>query len=130
MATFMPPWPEWQVEYVGSSFLGKLLGFWLGFWISLPKRLFLIFRTGIANSKPYNHADAHLSRFDARAKVYRIAISTLLMLGFWRLATLKPFWLAFDESGHRIIVALLFLLTASWMMSVAWIYLSKARKKG
>jgi ABC-type lipoprotein release transport system permease subunit len=126
----MPPWPEWQVEYVGSSFLGKLLGFWLGFWISLPKRLFLIFRTGIENSKPYNRADAHLSRFDARAKVYRIAISTLLMLGFWRLATLKPFWLAFDESGHRIIVALLFLLTASWMMSVVWIYLSKVRKKG
>jgi hypothetical protein len=130
MATFMPPWPEWQIEYVGSSFLGRLLGFWLGFWISLPKRLFLIFRTGSENSEPYNRADAHLSRFDVRAKVYRIAISTLLMLGFWRLATLKPFWLAFDESGHRIIVALLFLLTASWMMSVVWIYLSKARKKG
>jgi hypothetical protein len=54
MATIMPPWPEWQVEYVGSSFLGKLLGIWLGFWISLLKRLFLIFRTGNGNSKPYN----------------------------------------------------------------------------
>jgi hypothetical protein len=38
----MPPWPEWQIEYVGSSFLGKLLGLWCGFWISVLKRLFFI----------------------------------------------------------------------------------------
>jgi hypothetical protein len=126
----MPPWPEWQVEYVGSSFLGKLLGLWCGFWISLLKRLFLIFGRGIENSKPYNRAGIRLSSFEVRAKLYRMAISTLLMLGFWRLATLKPFWLAFDESGHRIIVALLFLLTASWMMSVVWICLSKTQKRG
>jgi hypothetical protein len=59
-----------------------------------------------------------------------MTISTLLMLGIWRLATLKPFWLVFNESGHRIIVALLFLLTACWMMSVVWIGASKAHKKG
>ena len=128
MATFMPPWPEWQVEYVGSSFLGKLLGLWCGFWISLPKRLFLIFGTRAENSKPYDRAGARVSRFEIRAKLYRTIISTLLMLGIWRLATLKPFWLAFNESGHRVIVALLFLLTASWMMSVVWICSSKAHK--
>lgn len=30
----MPPWPEWQFEYIGSRFLGRLLGLWsslLGF---------------------------------------------------------------------------------------------------
>ena len=39
MATFMPPWPEWQFEYMGSRFLGKLLGFWSGLWVSLLKKL-------------------------------------------------------------------------------------------
>jgi len=126
----MPPWPEWQVEYIGSSFLGKLLGLWCGFWISLPKRLFLIFEKHTEKSSPYDRSATRFSTFEIRAKLYRTTISTLLMLGIWRLATLKPFWLAFDESGHRIIVALLFLLTASWMMSIIWICSSKNHKRG
>jgi len=130
MATFMPPWQEWQIEYVGSSFLGKLLGLWCGFWISLLKRLFFIFGTPTENSNPDSRAGTRLSTFAIRAKLYWIAISTLLMLGIWRLATLKPFWLAFNESGHRIIVSSLFLLTASWTMSIIWICSSKARKRG
>jgi hypothetical protein len=121
----MPPWPEWQVEYVGSSFLGKLIGLWCGFWISLLRRLFLIFRTRTESSKPYDRS--HLSRFEIRAKVYRLAISTVLVLGFWRVATLKPLWSTLNESGHRVILLSLFLLTASWMILVVWICFSHRR---
>lgn len=126
----MPPWPEWQVEYVGSSFLGKLLGLWCGFWITLPKRLLRILETNIKHSKSHNHTDARLPSFEVRVKFYRIAVCTLLMLGFWRIATLKPLWSTFNERGHRIILSLLFLLTVSWMMSVVWIYFSKLHNKG
>ena len=125
----MPPWPEWQVEYVGSSFLGKLLGLWSAFWISLVKTLFRCFGTDVKNSKKHNSSRSPLSKFGVRAKLYRLAISTVLMLCFWRVATLKPFWSAFNESGHRVIVSVLFLLTACWMMSVVWICLSKAQRR-
>ena len=130
MATSMPAWPELQVEYIGSSFLGKLLGLWCGFWISLLKKLFFIFGKRTENSNPDNRAGARFLTFEIRTKLYRMTISTLLMLGIWRFATLKPFWSAFNESGHRIIVALLFLLTASWMLSIIWIRSSKAHKRG
>src|ERR1700740_2224127 len=130
MATFMPPWPEWQIEYVGSSFLGKLLGLWCGFWISLLKRLFFIFGTPAENSNTDNRARTRRSTFAILEKLCRTLIPPLPMLGIGRLATLKPFWLAFNESGHRIIVASLFLLTVSWMMSIIWICSSKARKRG
>ena len=125
----MPPWPEWQVEYVGSSFLGRLLGLWCGFWITLPKRLFHILQANIENTKPHNRADTRVSNFEVLLKSYRIAVCTLLMLGFWRIATLKPVWSTFNERGHRIVLALLFLLTASWMMSVVWICLSKLHNR-
>ena len=36
----MAPWPEWQFEYVGTRFLGKLLGLWTALWVSLARRLF------------------------------------------------------------------------------------------
>ncbi len=36
----MPPWPEWQFEYMGSRFLGKLLGLWSSLWVSLVRKLF------------------------------------------------------------------------------------------
>ena len=69
----MPPWPEWQVEYVVSSFLGRLLGVWCGFWITLPKRLFRILEANIENAKPHNRADARVSSFEVLLKSYRIA---------------------------------------------------------
>jgi ABC-type lipoprotein release transport system permease subunit len=125
----MPPWPEWQVEYVGSSFLGRLLGLWFAFWIRLIKRLFSGFGKDANNSRRHNGGRAPLSKFQVRAKLYRFAISTVLVLCFWRLATLKPLWSAFNESGHRVIVSSLFLLTAFWMVSVAWICLSKANRR-
>lgn len=135
----MPPWPEWQVEYVGASFLGKLLGFWSAFWISLLKKLLRWSGTGVNNSRQvaYRHRthgdlgnDARLSTFQVRKKLYRMAISTCLMLGFWRVATLRPLWLSVSESGHRVVLGFLFLLTASWMMSMVWICLSKPHTRG
>ena len=36
----MAPWPEWQFEYVGTRFLGKLLGWWTTVWVSLIRQIF------------------------------------------------------------------------------------------
>src|SRR2546428_14148845 len=47
MATFMPPWPEWQFEYIGTRFLGKLLGLWSAFWVNLLKKLFRSVRKAV-----------------------------------------------------------------------------------
>ena len=130
----MPPWPEWQVEYIGASFLGKLLGLWSVFLISLFRKLFCWLGTAVNNSgqlayRNRTHGDlgnnAHFSTSQVRKKLYRMAISTFLMLGFWRVATLRPLWSSVSESGHRVVLGFLFLLTASWMMSMAWIFLSK-----
>ena len=126
----MPPWPEWQVEYVGSSFLGKLLGLWSASWVRLLTAVFRSFGTDAETRGQHNSNRARLSIFEVGAKLFRLAISTVLMLGFWRVATLKPFWSAFNESGHRIIVGLLCLLTALWMISVVWICFSKPHRAG
>jgi hypothetical protein len=36
----MAPWPEWQFEYVGTRFLGKLLGWWTTLWAGLIRQVF------------------------------------------------------------------------------------------
>ena len=36
----MPPWPDWQFEYMGSRFLGRLLGLWSSLWVSVVRKLF------------------------------------------------------------------------------------------
>lgn len=132
MATFMPVWPEWQVEYVGSSILGKLLGSWTAFWIRLRRMPFASSRREKRKSRYENGTLARLSSFEVRIKLYRLAISTVLMLCFCRVASLKPLWSAFDDSAHRVILELLFrcFCSASWLISVVWICLSKVHRRG
>ncbi len=45
----MPPWPEWQAEYIGAIFLGKLLGLWFAFLISIVKKVFFWLGTAVNN---------------------------------------------------------------------------------
>src|SRR5437660_2749231 len=139
MATFMPPWPEWQFEYMGSRFLGRLLGLWSRLWVSLVRKLFqLLIKTARSprdssscNSNGYSSLDdtrRSESEFSFARKLSRMAISTMLTLGVWRIITLKAVWAAAGESGDRILTAILLFVSASWVISLAWICFSKSRQ--
>lgn len=141
MATYMPPWPEWQFEYMGSRFLGRLLGLWSSLWVLLLRKLFQlltrIFRnphdSAYCDSDGYTSIDStrpSATEFSFARKLARIAVSTLLTLGVWRIITLKSVWLAAGESGDRILTAILLLVSASWVISLVWICFSKSRQTG
>ncbi len=110
----MPPWPEWQFEYMGSRFLGRLLGLWSSLWLSLIEKLFQLLTKTARNRRDSSscNSDGYNSRDDTRPsetefsfarKLSRIAVSTLLTLGVWRIITLKAVWVPAGESGDRIL---------------------------
>jgi hypothetical protein len=135
----MPPWPEWQFEYMGSRFLGRLLGLWSRLWVSLVRKLFqLLTKTArnprdssTCNSYGYSSLDdtrRSENEFSFARKLSRIAISTMLTLGVWRIITLKVVWVAAGESVDRILTAILLFVSASWVISLVWICFSKSRQ--
>lgn len=135
----MPPWPEWQFEYMGSRFLGRLLGFWSSLWVSLVKKLFRLLTTttrnrresSSCNSNGYNFLDEPRrseTEFSFARKLSTMSISTLLMLVVWRIITLKAVWVAAGESGDRFLTAILLFVSASWVISLVWICFSKSRQ--
>src|SRR6266446_8584322 len=135
----MPPWPEWQFEYMGSRFLGRLLGFWSSLWVSLVRKLFrLLTKTARNrhdssswNSNEYNFFDDPRpsgTEFSFARKFSRMAFSTLLTLAMWRIVTLKAVWVAAGESGDRFLTAILLFVSASWVISLVWICFSKSRQ--
>lgn len=136
----MPPWPEWQFEYMGSRFLGRLLGLWSSLWVSLVRKLFqLLTKTArnrrdssSCNSNGYNSLEdtrPSETEFSFARKLSKIAVSTLLTLGVWRIITLKAVWLAAGVSGDRILAAALLFVSASWVISLVWICFSKSKRK-
>jgi len=136
----MPPWPEWQFEYMGSRFLGRLLGLWSRLWVSLVRTLFQLLtktarnRHGFSscNSNGFNSLDETRpseTEFSFARKLSRIAISTMLTLGVWRIITLKAVWVAAGESGDRILAAILLFVSASWVISLVWICFSKSKRE-
>jgi len=139
MATFMPPWPEWQFEYMGSRFLGRLLGLWSSLWVFLLRKLFQLLTKTFRNPRDSAYCDSNgytsldgtrpsETEFSFARKLSRIAVSTLLTLGIWRIVTLKAVWLAAGESGDRILTAILLLVSASWVISLVWICFSRSRR--
>jgi hypothetical protein len=135
----MPPWPEWQFEYMGSRFLGRLLAFWSSLWVSLVRKLFRLLtktarnrrESSSCNSVGYNFlGDSRPSEteFSFARKLSRMAISTLLTLVVWRIVTLKAVWVAAGESGDRFLTAILLFESASWVISLVWICFSKSRQ--
>ena len=125
----MPPWPEWQFEYIGSRFLGRLLGLWSSLCVSLVRKLFRLVK-GIPRNRRYTLNDAQPSRteFSFVRRLSRMAISTLLTLGVWRIVTLKAVWLSAGKSGDRILTAILLFVSASWVISLVWICFSKSER--
>ena len=135
----MPPWPEWQFEYMGSQFLGRLLGFWSSLWVSLVRKLFRSLtktarnwrESSSCNSIGCNFLDdprPSETEFSFARKLSRMAISTLLTLIVWRVITLKAVWVAASESGDRFLTAILLFVSASWVISLVWICFSKSRQ--
>ena len=129
----MPPWPEWQLEYIGTRYLGKLLALWTAFWITVFRKIFRLILNGYRNSHSLTEHGCNQSQLHVRLRsdstlakrLYRMAISTLLTLGVWRIATLNSVWLATSASAHRFIAAVLLLVSAGWVISLIWIVLSK-----
>lgn len=127
MATVMPPWQEWQLQYIGTRFLGRLLAQWTVFWIRPFKKLFELISSGDGKSNGCTRLAARRSPAQETpqrlfAKTFgKMAISTLFMLAVLRLATLKPVWVATDKSEHRFLAAILLLAPAVWLVSLVWI---------
>jgi hypothetical protein len=135
----MPPWPEWQFEYMGSRFLGRLLGLWSKLWVSLVRKLFQLLTKTARNPRDSSSCNSNgycslddtrrsANEFSFARKLSRIAISTMLTLGVWRIITLKVVWVAAGESGDRILTAILLFVSASWVISLVWICFSKSRQ--
>ncbi len=132
----MSPWSDW-LDYFGADAIGRVVGLWLKFCFGLPK--FLLSRFGILtrniprlNGGPYAaspHSEV-TGRFRSWfAKTVKIVMATLLTLVVWVIVTSKPIWTAAGADGDRILAGLLMLVTATWVMSVFWIFFSQARKK-
>ena len=133
----MPPWPEWQLEYIGTRYLGKLLALWTAFWIMLFRKIFRLIFNGRRNSHSLTErscnqslSNVHLrSEYSIAKRLYNITISTLLTLGVWRIATLNSLWLATNATVHRFIAAVLLLVSAGWVVSLIWIVLPKRQPR-
>jgi hypothetical protein len=131
----MPPWPEWQFEYVGSRFLGRLLGMWSSFCVSATRRLFRLTLATVRG--PRASADLtpqpanYTSKVPTRTwpsffgRVGKIAISTLVAVGVWSAITWKPIWIGAGPTGDKILTVVLLFVSAAWPVSLAWIWFSK-----
>lgn len=134
----MRPWFDW-LEYLGADAIGRAIGLWFKFCLSLMKKVVRLFtrtvrypaNSAIRVSKPDNLAPfgAALRRdISLFSRVIRIVILTALILGIWRILTLKAVWLAAGVGGDRILAAVLLLVSASWVISVFWICFSKSKQ--
>src|ERR1035437_837028 len=135
MAEFMPPWPEWQFEYVWSRFLGRLLGLWSSFCVSAIRRLFRLTLAMVRGSRasadwtpqPANYVcDGPLrTETSLLGRVAKMAISTLVTVGVWSAITWKPIWIAAGPTGDKILAVVILFVSAAWPISLVWIWLSK-----
>jgi hypothetical protein len=136
MATFMPPWSDW-LDYFGADAIGRVVGLWLKFCFGLPKFLLSRFRTLSRNAPrlsggPYaasTHSEVTRRFRSWFVKTVKIVMVTLLTLVVWVIVTSKPIWTAAGTDGDRILAGLLMLVSATWVISVFWIFFSQPRKK-
>ena len=117
------------------------IGLWFRFCLSLVKNAVSILDKDGEKSGTLcdpSLQSRQLARFDMIAgvgafrplrRINRIAISTVVTLGVWRIITLKAVWLAAGESGDRILTAILLFVSASWVISLVWICFSKSKQR-
>ena len=132
----MPPWSDW-LDYFGADAIGRVVGLWLKFCFGLPRFLLLRFRIFSRKTSRPNHVPSATSthsevtgRFRSGvAKTIRIVIATLLTLVVWTIVTSNPVWTAAGTDGDRFLAGVLMLVSATWVISVFWIFFSQPRKK-
>jgi|SRR5579863_609494 len=136
MATSMPPWADW-LDYFGADAVGRVVGLWLKFCFRLPNFLLSRFRILSRNTLkpsggPYaasTHSEMTRRLRSGFAKTVKIVMATSLTLVVWAIVTSKPIWTAAGIDGDRVLAGVLMLVSATWMISVFWIFLSQPRKK-
>lgn len=136
MATVMPPWVDW-LDYFGADAIGRVVGLWLKFCFGVPKlvlsRLRILSRNepklADVNYPASTHSEMSGWFRSGFSKIIKIVMATLLTLVIWAIATSKSVWTAAGTDGDRILAGLLMLVSATWVMSVFWIFLSRTRKK-
>jgi hypothetical protein len=136
MATFMPPWADW-LDYFGADAIGRVVGLWLKFCFRLPKFLLSRFRILSRNTPrpsggPYaasTHSEMTRRFRSGFAKTVKIVMATSLTLVVWAIVTSKPIWTAAGIDGNRVLAGVLMLVSATWVISVFWIFFSQPRKK-
>lgn len=116
----MPPWLDWldwlKWDCIGASVIGKLLGLWFRACATVTRKFFQF----VLGSRSGYRSNASLAR-----KVVKVVWSTSLTLLLWVTLTWKPIWISAGPRGERIVAAVLLFITAFWVISLAWICLSK-----
>ena len=133
----MPPWPEWQFEYVGSRFLGRLLGLWSSFCVSVIWRLFRLALATVRGPRVSGDLTSQAASYACDGpprtepsflgRLSKMAISTLGTVGVWSAITWKPIWIAAGPTGDIILTVVLLFVSAAWPISLVWIWFSKPR---
>ena len=135
----MPPWLDWldwlKWDCVGAGIIGRIIGLWFRICISVIRRLFQFLFQGARGLVAYisNRSDFETPKRELTAessslgKLGKTTIATLLTLVVWRIVTLKAVWLAAGAGGDRILAAVLLFVSASWIISLAWICFSKSK---
>ena len=131
----MPPWPEWQFEYVGSRFLGRLLGLWSSFCVSVIRRLFQLALAMVRGPRVSEDWTSQPASDDCDGpprtepsflgRLGKMAISTLVTVGVCSAITWKPIWIAAGPTGDKILTVVLLFVSAAWPISLVWIWLSR-----
>ena len=136
----MPRWQEWRFEYIGSRFLGRLLGLWWYLWALLVLRLFRVLAKAARNRRDASYGDPNRrhsiddirpsgTEFSFARRLSWMTVSTLATLGVWKIITIKTVWIVVGESGDRMLAAVLLFVSASWITSLVWICLFPSRKR-
>ncbi len=137
----MPPWLDWldwlKWDCVGAGIVGRIIGLWFRICVSVIRRLFQFLyqrlRGLVAYISDRNDFETPKRELTAESsplgKLGKTTIATLFTLMVWRIVTLKAVWLAAGAIGDRILAAVLLFVSASWVISLVWIWFSKSESK-
>lgn len=136
----MPPWLDWldwlKWDSIGAGVIGKILGLWFRACATVVKGIlhpFLSSEPGVRSSAPIQAFELPQKEDSLRHSMVRIAtnivVSTASTLLVWVTLTWKPIWNSVGPHGDRILAAILFLVSAFWIVSLLAICLWRPRQR-